>query len=110
MGTVIVYAIVAGLLGVIPGSIILLIPLEIGMVYHLSITNRRPFSLGELSLIWGALVVVGGVLQLVVGLIFVLTGPIGWLAKAVFAFVFVMVFGGLVNWYYETENKKQSAR
>lgn len=105
MPMVFAYAIAAGVIGFIPLSVFILIPLEIAMVYHLSVRNRRPFSLGELGLIWTLLITVGGVLQAVVGSIFVWAGPVGWLAKSFFAFGFVLVFGGAVNWYYETENK-----
>lgn len=110
MGAVFAYAVVAGIVGFIPGSILILIPLEIGMVYHLSIINKRPFSIGELSIIWTILLTAGGLLQLAVGTIFTWLGPLGWLAKGGFAFVFVLSFGGLVNWYYETENRKQYGR
>lgn len=110
MNTVVKYAIAAGVIGLIPLSILLLLVLEVIMVYHLSVINRRPFSLLELSVIWAILVAAGGILQGVVGTIFDLAGPIGWVAKAVIAFVFVLCFGGLVNRYYEMENKKQAAR
>ena len=60
MNTVIKYAVAAAIIGFFPGSIIILIPLEIAMVYHLSIIHKRPFNLGELGLICTALVTVGG--------------------------------------------------
>jgi len=110
MGVVFVYAVVAGVVGLIPFSIIILIPLEIAMVYHLSVTNRRPFNLVELGVIWAILLTAGGFLQAVVGSIFVWAGPVGWIAKAIFAFIFVLSFGGIVNWYYEMENRKQTSR
>jgi hypothetical protein len=110
MGIVAAYAVVAGFLGFIPGSIIILIPLELIMVYHLSVANRRPFALGEFSMLSGALLTVGTILQLAVGSIFVWFGPLGWLAKGAFAFIFVLGFGCLINAYYQTENRKQAGR
>lgn len=110
MGVVITYAIAAGIFGFIPGSIFILIPLELIMVYHLSVTNKRPFSLGEMSLLWGALLTVGTFLQVAVGSVFVWFGPAGWLAKGAFAFLFVLGFGWLINAYYEGENRKQASR
>ena len=101
------YAILAGLIGFIPLSLILLIFLEAGMVYHLSVFNRRPFHLGELITILGLLLTLGALLQAFVGMIFVWGGPLGWLAKGGFAFAFVLCFGGLVNKYYEAEGRKQ---
>jgi hypothetical protein len=110
MNTVIKYAVAAATIGFFPGSIIILIPLEIAMVYHLSIIHKRPFNLGELGLICTALVTVGGGLQVVIGLIFNLVGPLGWVAKGPMAAAFVLCFGGLVNWYYATEAQKHNIR
>lgn len=107
MSTVIKYAIAATIIGLIPFSAIFLMVLEVAMVYHLSVVNKRPFSLGELGIIWSILLVLSGVVHGIVGTIFDVFGPLGWVAKAVIAFVFVMIFGGLVNWYYEAENRKQ---
>jgi hypothetical protein len=109
METVLKYAIAAGIIGLIPFSVIVLIPLEIIMIYHLSVINRRPFNLGELSVIWIVLLFVSGFGHGAVEAIFVFLGPIGWVAKAAFAFCFVVAFGGLVNWYYGMENKKQGS-
>jgi hypothetical protein len=110
MNTVIKYAIAAAFIGFIPGSIVILIPLEIAMVYHLSIVHRRPFNLGELGLICTALATVGGGMQAMVGLIFNLAGPLGWVAKGPMAAAFVLCFGWLINWYYATEVQKHKAR
>ena len=108
MELVIKYALAAAVIGFIPGSIIILLPLEIAMVYHLSKWHSRPFQLGELSVIWSILLFVSGVLYTIVGAIFVWFGPAGWVAKGLFAGVFVLAFGGLVDWYYKTERRKQS--
>jgi uncharacterized protein (DUF697 family) len=107
METVWKYAIAAGIIGLIPLSVIILIPLEIVMIYHLSVVNRRPFNLAELSIIWAILLFVGGFAHGVVGAVFVFFGPVGWIVKAGFAFGFVLAFGGLVNWYYNMENQKE---
>jgi hypothetical protein len=107
MPIVILYSIAAGVIGLLPFSIFLLIPLELVMIYHLSVANKRPFSLSEFFLMGGLLVTVGGILQFVVGTIFVVAGgPMGWIAKAGFAAVFVFCFGWLVNRYYQLENAK----
>ena len=110
MSTIWKYALAGAVIGLIPFSFVFLILLEVGMVYHLSIINKRPFSIGELGVIWGILLVASGTLQGVIGTIFDFGGPVGWVAKAILALVFILCFGGLVNWYYEMENKKQSAR
>ncbi|HTV66567.1 MAG TPA: hypothetical protein VMD98_13240 [Bryocella sp.] len=102
------YALAAAVIGFIPGSVLILLPLEVAMVYHLSTWNRRPFQLGELSLIWSVLLFVSGVLYTIVGSIFLWFGPAGWLAKGLFAGLFVLSFGALVDWYYKSENRKQS--
>jgi hypothetical protein len=109
MATVVMYAIAAGFIGLIPFSYFILMPLEVVMVYHLSVINKRPFNLAELSVIWIILFAISTFLHGIVGTIFDLLGPIGWILKAGIAFVFVLGFGGLVNWYYQMENKKQSA-
>jgi hypothetical protein len=102
------YALVAGLVGFIPLSLILLLLLEAGMVYHLSVFNKRSFHLGELITIIGTLFTLGTLLQGFVGMIFNWVGPLGWLVKGGFAFVFVLCFGSLVNKYYAAESGKQS--
>jgi hypothetical protein len=102
------YAFVAGLIGFIPLSLILLLLLEAGMVYHLSLFNKRSFHLGELITILGTLLTLGTLLQAFVGMIFNLGGPLGWIAKGGFAFLFVLCFGSLVNKYYEAESSKSS--
>lgn len=61
------YAFVAGLIGFIPLSLVLLLLLEAGMVYHLSVFNRRSFHLGELITILGTLLTLGTLLQGFVG-------------------------------------------
>lgn len=110
MSTVWKYALGGAVIGLIPFSSLFLILLEVVMVYHLSVIHKRPFSLGELGVIWGILLVFSGILHVVVGTIFDFMGPFGWFAKAILALVFILCFGGLVNWYYDMENKKQSAR
>ena|ERR1700689_1216247 len=109
MSTVWKYAIAAGFIGLLPLSFLILMPLEVVMVFHLSTINKRPFSPGELSVILGILLIASSFFKFVVATIFVvLGGPIAWIAKAVLAFAFVLAFGGLVNRYYEMENCKQS--
>ena len=103
------YAIAAAVIGLIPMSFPFLMVLEVVMVYHLSVVNKRPFNLAELSVIWIILLFVSGFFHGIVEVIFVFLGPLGWVAKAAIAFGFVAGFGHLVNWYYETENKKQAA-
>ena len=107
MTIVLGYAIAAGMIGLIPLSFIPLILMEIVMVYHLSVVNRRPFSLGELGVIWTILLFTSGFLSGVVGTVFDLLGPVGWIAKGGIAFAFVLAFGSLVNWYYRSENRKR---
>jgi hypothetical protein len=102
------YALVAGLIGFIPLSLIPLLFLEAAMVYHLSVFNRRSFHLGELITIIGILITLGGLLQGFVGMIFTVGGPPGWVAKGGFAFAFVLGFGFLVNKYYESEGGKRA--
>jgi hypothetical protein len=111
MSVVWMYAIAAGIIGLLPASSFVLIPLEAVMVYHLSTINKRPFSLGELAVIWAIVCGVSTALGGFIGTIFVVMGgPIGWIAKAGVAFAFVLGFGVLVNWYFQTENKKQAAQ
>jgi hypothetical protein len=102
------YALAAAVIGFIPGSWIILMPLEIVMIYHLSVWNRRPFQLGELGLIGTVLLFVSGFFYAIVGSIFIWFGPAGWFAKGLFAGLFVLSFGALVDWYYKSENRKQA--
>jgi hypothetical protein len=106
MSTVVKFALAAAVIGLFPFSIVFLLVLEVVMVYRLSVINKRPFNLGEMAVIWAILLAIGGFLQGVIGTIFDFAGPVGWVAKGVIAFLFVLLFGYLVNWYYETENKK----
>jgi hypothetical protein len=107
METVWTYAVVCGVIGFIPFSAILLILIEIGMVYHISVNHRIPFSLGELAVLWGCLVAVSAVFKLVVGTMFLWIPVIGWLAKGGLAFVFVLGAGWLVDRYYAAEALKR---
>jgi len=103
------YAIACGLIGLLPLSGFILMIIECVMVYHLSVQYRRPFNAGELLVIWAILGFVSFILFVIVGGIFDVATPfIGWVAKAAFAFGFVMLFGKLVCSYYETENAKIS--
>jgi hypothetical protein len=110
MATVVKYAFAAGVIGLIPFSFPLLMLLEVVMVYHLSVIHKRPFYIGELSIICGALLSFGFFLHVIFGIILDFLGPVGWVAKAGVAFVVVIGFGSLVNWYYQMENKKQSSQ
>jgi hypothetical protein len=83
--------------------------IEVVLVYRLSVEHKRPFSIGELGIIWSILGVVSFILHGIVGTIFDFFGPLGWIAKGAFAFGFVMGFGSLVDWYYRTENAKQTS-
>jgi hypothetical protein len=102
------YAFAAGIIGLFPLSVVILIPMEIAMVYHLSVVNKRQFRIGELLTICTILLFLSGILHGIAGTIMDMFGPIGWLAKGIVAFVFVVLFGGLVNWYYQMENKKNA--
>lgn len=109
MELVMKYAVAGGFIGLIPLSVVILVPMEIAMVYHLSVVNKRPFHLGELAIIWAILLVLSSILHGIAGTMMDLLGPVGWLAKGIVAFVFIAIFGGLVNWYYQMENKKAQA-
>jgi hypothetical protein len=106
MELVMKYAFAGGIVGFFPLSVVILIPMEIAMVYHLSVVNKRQFHLGELATIWAILLVMSGILHGIAGTMMDLLGPVGWLAKGIVAFVFIVIFGGLVNGYYQMENKK----
>jgi uncharacterized protein (DUF697 family) len=101
------YAVACAIVGLFPLSGFILMIIECAMVYHLSVHYRRPFNAGELIIIWAILGFVSFVLFVVVGGIFDVSVPIiGWIAKAAFAFGFVMLFGKFMCSYYETENAK----
>lgn len=103
------YAIACAIVGLLPLSGAILMIIEAVMVYHLSVENKRPFNIAELIFIWGVLEVVSFILFVVVGGIFDVAAPFfGWIAKAGFAFGFVMLFGRLIDSYYRTENAKIS--
>ena len=106
MITVVMYAFAAGVIGLVPGSAPFLILLEIGMIYHLSVKNNRPFNLAELGIIVTLLLATGGPLQGLVGSAFDFLPILGWFAKAALAFIFVICFGAAVNKYYQIESKR----
>jgi hypothetical protein len=108
METVWTYAIVCGVIGVIPFSAPLLILIEIGMIYHLSTIHRIPFNLGELTVLWGCLVTVSLIFKAIVGSIFTWIPFFGWIAKGAIAFGFVAIVGWLIDRYYAIEALKRN--
>ena len=109
MPTVRKFALAAAFIGLLPFSSFFLVPLELVMIYRLSVLNRRPFSIVEFGFI-AIVCALGTVMRGWVAFIFTFLGPLGWLAKAVIAGLFVLLFGWLVNQYYQSENMKQTQR
>ena len=100
------YAMLCGFVGFVPYSAFILIPIEILLIYRLSLVHQIPFRLGEFGMLVTALWAVSQVFIVSVGLLLTHVLVIGWVAKAMIAFFFVLLFGTLANGYYHRESQK----
>jgi uncharacterized protein (DUF697 family) len=114
MSTVVGYALTGAFIAVVtgpfPGTSLLLLFLEIGMIVHLARNHGQLVGIREIGTTAAVIVTLGKLLQAVSIEILKFLPVLGWMAGAVVAAVFILLLGWAAERYYVYRSELQPLR